>query len=509
MTESQKLTPKIFKISCLLNSEKKLEIPNFQRPYEWEEERIIQFLKDLDEVFKKEYLEKSNKDFEYLIGNMVFFEREGKYQIVDGQQRIVSLGIILYALGEKDNKFLGLKPKELSFNTIKRNYEVVKNFLESYQQEKNKFIGFIKNHLIVNALITEDLDFAFFLFDAHNTRGKPLDRKDLLKVHHIRLIKKEELKKDLAKTWENYEKDKEKETDKPIDKLKQILQILSVARKGIRGELKGDDLIESDVYKEFLSEDEGYMLNNYNQPPIFEDFEFDFKANVLRLKTKPLRTYSFTDIIDGYKYLPFEISQSIEGGERFFYFVIKYYHLIKELEEKHKNVFCLFDNISGSGNRFINALYKSLILLYYDKFEDKLLEDFAVRLIIIFSNLRLTLNQIRKETLINRYAKPESDEINLFRLIFLSYSPSIVKSKLDDYIRFHIESEIRTKEETIKIYFEKNEIKRINSKKTDDKQTIERTKGDFINYWLNSSLKEKIRETLKELGKNWEENQNE
>ena len=40
MSENSKLIPEVFKISCLL--ERNLEIPKFQRPYEWEEERIKQ-----------------------------------------------------------------------------------------------------------------------------------------------------------------------------------------------------------------------------------------------------------------------------------------------------------------------------------------------------------------------------------------------------------------------------------------------------------------------------------
>ncbi|MDQ7056048.1 MAG: DUF262 domain-containing protein [Persephonella sp.] len=108
---SKNLEPKRFlKFGTLLNEE--IRNSKLQKShYEWEKRRVKQFIKDLEEVFRKEYLEKGKpNNFEYLIGNMVFHKNSnGEYEIVDGQQRIVSLGIIFYVLNKnEDNNFLKL-----------------------------------------------------------------------------------------------------------------------------------------------------------------------------------------------------------------------------------------------------------------------------------------------------------------------------------------------------------------------------------------------------------------
>ncbi|GIV41356.1 MAG: hypothetical protein KatS3mg034_0670 [Vicingaceae bacterium] len=437
-SSSEKLIASRKKIQDILQDEnkeiKKLIIPNFQRPYEWDTDRVEQFVKDLEETFRN----KKNDNFEYLIGNMVFYQINNECEIVDGQQRIITLGIIFYVLGEKeeDNKLLQLEFKTYSSLTeknINQNKELIENFFKNYSN-KNEFKDFLLKNVVVNILETYDLDFAFFLFDSHNSRGKPLDRKDLLKVHHIRLIKKEDERPILARKWESYEK----VDDTQKDKLKEILQLLAVCRKAIRGELEGDDLIESDVYKEFLSEANEYHLNNYNQPPIFEEFEYDVKTNILKLKTKSLKTNLSSEKNDAERFLPFQIPQSIEGGEKFFYFVIKYFNLLSELEKTHKDIFNLFDKVSGSGNQYINSIYKPLLVLFYDKFGEENLKEFAFRLIIIFTYLRIDKIYVRKETMVNNFAKPYSDKIDLFKLIFLSYSTEVILNKLNDYIRFEV-----------------------------------------------------------------------
>ena len=53
---------------------------------------------------------------------------------------------------------------------------------------KKEFFNYIHNNVIVTYIKAKDLDEAFVLFDSQNTRGRSLDRKDLLKVHHIRFI---------------------------------------------------------------------------------------------------------------------------------------------------------------------------------------------------------------------------------------------------------------------------------------------------------------------------------
>ena len=86
---SVSIEEKCFSIGELLGEN--LEIPDFQRPYEWGKEHVELLIEDLLEAYGE------NKQ-NYLIGNMVFYRENERYAIIDGQQRIITLGLILYAL---------------------------------------------------------------------------------------------------------------------------------------------------------------------------------------------------------------------------------------------------------------------------------------------------------------------------------------------------------------------------------------------------------------------------
>jgi uncharacterized protein with ParB-like and HNH nuclease domain len=77
--------------------DKDLYIPDFQRPYSWNNEQVEQLIEDLKEAYENKKL--------YLIGNMIIYENKekNKLEIIDGQQRITTLALLLYILGEKTN----------------------------------------------------------------------------------------------------------------------------------------------------------------------------------------------------------------------------------------------------------------------------------------------------------------------------------------------------------------------------------------------------------------------
>ena len=86
-----------------------LKIPEYQRPYKWTEKNVNNLIDDII----------SNKDkSEYRLGTLVLHLFDQNLDIVDGQQRIVTLMLILYALSE--------------------NYEEVKKLLEN--KNENEFL---------------------------------------------------------------------------------------------------------------------------------------------------------------------------------------------------------------------------------------------------------------------------------------------------------------------------------------------------------------------------------
>jgi len=156
-----------------------------------------------------------------------------------------------------------------------------------------------------------------------------------------------------------------------------------------------------------------------------------------------------------------------------------------------EEIFNLFDGLWYSGNIFINKIYKSLLILYYDKFGNEGLKDFAYSIIILFTYFGFEKEQIRKEGVVNNFAKPFPEKINLFNLIFSRYYPVLIKENLDKYIQFEVGDEIK-KGEKKKIILE--EIIRKDSSRL----------GSFVSRWHNNEeIKNEVYKILKTCGRNW------
>lgn len=433
--------------------EKNLKIPNYQRPYSWQQEQVIDLIEDLLDAYK-------NKKHHYLIGNIIFHQEDSNVEIniVDGQQRTITLALILNALAEfifsnnnSCSTFLDtVEISILSSKILKKNYNIIQNILRKrIINERNEFYNYINNNVIVTYIKTSDLDEAFVLFDSQNNRGKTLDRKDLLKVHHIRYIKSYNKQRLVAIEWEKITK---KPEEVNIDDVDFVLNNLMLIRKAIRHELNGDDLIQLDVFKEFKTENyEELALNNYNQPPIFEKFEFDIDKRILSLISKDFKQIGLFKIENSLEFLPFEIPQSISGGENFFWFTLKYYELILKL--KQKNFFTILDNIYGSGNIFLQKIYQSSIILFVDKFGLEDCEKFAIRVAILLMSKRLN-DSIRKEGIVDyKWIKDNDNKLDIYKLVFLKYSSKIVLNELDKYIECNIEKIQEPEKGTKKSFF--------------------------------------------------------
>ena len=415
-----------------------LTIPNFQRPYSWSEEQVEQLLLDLSEANKE------NK--QYLIGNTIFYENGSKLEIIDGQQRITTLALIFKVL-KKQIDFLKNKINPLSAKNLTQNYSIITHFLAKEKLDLN----FLQQKVVITYIKTNSLDEAFVLFDSQNTRGKALERKDILKVHHLHPIQNN--REIYAKKWEKWEKE--------ANYLNEVLYLISFIRKAIRGELQPKHLEHIDVFKElklsfFIDENSEYnRLNNYNQPPLFEQFEFNFEKDLLGFTPYPIKKEGeyFTD---GHKYLPFEINSSIESGENFFSFIWKYFELYKTLQ--NNTIFTKLNTISGSGNIFLSKVYRASLFFYYDKFKEEDFELFSKKVFILLAYVRIHKKQIRKERVAK--FKWSNKPFDIFKAILLSYSSKEVIKKIEYYTKFYIDTTTffqnleRTTEHFIKKYEE-------------------------------------------------------
>ncbi|MBT0880899.1 MULTISPECIES: DUF262 domain-containing protein [unclassified Campylobacter] len=158
-------------------TELNLSIPDYQRPYVWNENHIKTLLKDIE----------SNKNIT-LLGSIVLYKtnkvtKDNKpiYEIIDGQQRLTTIKLILKAL-DKNNKFLENAKyyHQISHINIKKNYD----FLKEYLKNKTNFYGKLEkiNFIYIS---TNDIKRAFVFFDNINTKGKKLENYDLIKAYWV------------------------------------------------------------------------------------------------------------------------------------------------------------------------------------------------------------------------------------------------------------------------------------------------------------------------------------
>ena len=179
--------PHIWSIDKLLG--KNLIIPDYQRPYKWTDKNITELILDTQKS-----IEESRKyaNFKYRIGTVILHRNENKeYEIVDGQQRILSFLLLKLHLDSDftcnllKNKFLN----KITQKNLHDNYTTIREWFSSVDDTvKAIFNDALKNILEVVVITVNRIDEAFQLFDSQNTRGRALYPHDLLKAYHLREI---------------------------------------------------------------------------------------------------------------------------------------------------------------------------------------------------------------------------------------------------------------------------------------------------------------------------------
>lgn len=170
-------------------------IPLIQRNYKWEEKNAGKLVSDLWNAYK-------NEQSTYTMGMITFYceetRNQPRFQIIDGQQRIITLFMILKYLGEEvfffeferdegiilgNNKrisylqditnYLQWEEKNLYTDVyrFKKNYIAIENSFEEnkYEEsEREKFVQYIQNKLYFLLHISETEPFDEFMNLNHN-----------------------------------------------------------------------------------------------------------------------------------------------------------------------------------------------------------------------------------------------------------------------------------------------------------------------------------------------------
>ncbi len=430
-----------------------LTIPPYQRPYSWTEKQLEPLLHDL---YKKE----AGKPL--IMGGIILHKnKDDKINIVDGQQRLISFAILLQLLEYPVHQnFLSHEfPHSQSIENIWNNTRFIKEIIG--KRGKGTILEELKNILFI-VVYAPKLDDAFAFFDSQNTRGKKLEDFDILKAHHLRYIDSNELATDCAKNWELIQKDEHIGLGLLLETL------LGKTRKWSRNDTAGVDIKEE--FKSQRTEKRAatsYLLNKYQQAPLFKEWTYEWKTQSLKLNSSGKNIVAdsgeFTIQQDALKYLPFQLTQSIEGGELFFWYTQKYYNLHKEVfQNKNKNCSVFFNELVdklkaynyNSGNTYVYQIFEAAILFYIDKFGYEQLDKVAAHLFFSIYWLRMNKYSVQYNS-VNKYIR---EEFNPFSLIHEAGFIDYMLKNCDDFLEGKYKIKIKNENgdyiyNTVRVHF--------------------------------------------------------
>jgi uncharacterized protein with ParB-like and HNH nuclease domain len=283
------------KTIMLLFSDKKSDflIPDYQRPYAWEEEHCQTLWDDIFTfAFPDNNYQNFNKDDEYFLGSIVTFKNKNdKLEVIDGQQRLTTLMLLLRAFYDKfknmqDNDAKRIREMisqciwktnefgEADLNVLKINSEVAtdndkEEFLEilktgkvnkeqksnysnnfRFFQEKidtflSEFPGYfsyfparILKNCILLPIDAESQDTALRIFSTLNDRGLPLSDADIFKAQFYKFYGDKGKKDEFITQWKELEEICEEIfhpiTGTPMDELFTRYMYYVRAKQGIK-----------------------------------------------------------------------------------------------------------------------------------------------------------------------------------------------------------------------------------------------------------------------------------
>lgn len=345
-----------------------LSIPEYQRPYKWSILSIDTMLGDINNAIQQSL---AFSNYKYRIGTIILHKSDQILDVVDGQQRLISLTLISKYLDNGFNNAI-LQTKFYDKSTQKHihdNYIHIREWFSLRDDEtKESFKKALSNVLEMVVIQVGKESEAFQLFDSQNTRGRALDPHDLLKAFHLREMQNDKYEMEYAVTkWEAKD-------------VSQIRELFSV-----------------------------YLF------PIFN-------------WSRCTKTWTFTDHdIDTYKGIPasstytyarragkaspyFQLTEPFIAGSDFFDLVDHYLRTLTNI--KHElatntvfeplRTFCLPQKHSSAGLTHVRNLFYAVLLFYYDKFHN--MDELAVKKLFMWAfMLRMDLRSLGADS-VNKYA---------------------------------------------------------------------------------------------------------
>lgn len=428
-----------------------LIIPNYQRPYKWTAKNVIQLLDDIIDS-------KNDNKETYRVGTLILHQEQNEektvYNIVDGQQRIITFSLLLKAIDNGfEVKFLEQSLANNQHNTrnIPNNFLTLERRLNklSDNREREELKEYIKSNCELIVVITDDISEAFQFFDSQNARGKKLYPHDLLKAYHLREMNNLEISEieGIIKTWEDLDQ-------------KELSSLFSDYLYRVKEWTKGNKAWE-------LTEHNIHKFKGITRQDNFPYAQFYKGA----FSYADMVNHSAMPFVSGIRELkPFQLDTPIIAGKPFFDYAKHYYEILKDIQnnDKYEGYFINDNEIvktldlktykSGVGNRITRLIFDTAILLYVDRFcperpekiDLEMLEQFVVFAFIWAYSLRAQYSNLGWQSAQNYViGNGVKNSFNIYKLITESDSPISLLSSLSDKINSLSFNDIKAKTEKL------------------------------------------------------------
>jgi hypothetical protein len=428
-----------------------LVMPNYQRPYKWTAKKAIQLLDDIVDA------KNENKET-YRLGTLILHQDQNKskeiYNIVDGQQRIITFTLLLKAINTDLNiEFLEqpLTGNPHNIRNIPNNYLALERRVSKFSdsREKSELCDYIKKNCELIVVITDDISEAFQFFDSQNARGKKLYPHDLLKAYHLREMNDLDVieTEKIVKNWEDLD---QKELSALFsDYLYRVKEWTKGNKAWILSEhnihkFKGITRQDNFPYAQFYKGAFAYadMLNHSSMP---------FVSGIRELK-------------------PFQLDTPIVAGKPFFDYARHYFEILKDIKnnDKYEGYFINDNKIvktldlrtykNGVGNLITRLLFDTAILLYVDRFcperpakiDLEMLEQFVVFAFVWAYSLRAQYSNLSWQSAQNYIIGNDvKNSFNIYKTITESDSPVSLLSTLSDRVNPLSFNDIKAKKDNV------------------------------------------------------------
>lgn len=244
------------------------QMPDYQRPYSWEDEQVEQLWEDIFIAFQN-HSEDPELDPTYFLGSVILIPRDNSFDVVDGQQRLTTLSILFCVIRDlypnlNEDLDIDANPNAITIYDIKdcisyqgrRNRLKLRTHLSNQNEfeqtiikgitwpvklskkdkkekkylntailfrdkimqlkleELNSFIEYLFNKVRLITITCSGQSFAIKLFQVLNTRGMDLSPADLIKSLLLSKLHDDKQQQFMA-TWKEIES-LVKETDSDL-----------------------------------------------------------------------------------------------------------------------------------------------------------------------------------------------------------------------------------------------------------------------------------------------------